>query len=158
MTVEYRETEKVDTSHLCQDPKGREEVLALFTPALVMMKDDRHKEELEHLNKVLIITTGRVLADAFPDRVGHWNDVLPKHHSHPLSHVKVEEAAIRLMAPHYRQVSFHPHSSYLKHFHRFVLTRRQSSMRWWHCATTSSENILTNFLPNTPRRNSSPRS
>ena len=108
-TVEYRETEKVDTSHLCQEPMGREEVLALFTTAMVRMNDENHKEELDHLTKVILNTTGRVLAEALESRIGHWQNVLPPHHHHPLSHVKIEEAAIRLMAPHYRQVGFSPH-------------------------------------------------
>ena len=155
MTVEYRETEKVDTSHLSQEPMGREEVLALFTPALVMMKDEMHKEELEHLNKVILVTTGRVLADVFVERIGHWSKVLPKHHRHPLSHVKVEEAAIRLMAPHYRQVSFNSNNSSSAP-HHFFLARRQLSTRWWLCATTFRGSILTSSWLNILRMSSLP--
>ena len=104
MTVEYRETERQDTTQLCSEPMEREEILSLFSPELVMMTAERHKKELEHLNKVILHTTGRTLAAAFPEQIGHWENVLPQHHKHPSSHIKPEEAAVRLMPPHYRQV------------------------------------------------------
>lgn len=104
MTVEYRETERQDTSHLSSEPVEREEILNMFSLELVMMTAEKHSEELEHLNKVILHTTGRALAAAFPGQIGHWENVLPLHHCHPLSHVKPQEAAVRLMPPHYRQV------------------------------------------------------
>ena len=104
-TIEYRETEREDTSHLSTEPMGPEEILRLFNLDLVLMGAEGLKEEREHLNKVLLISVGRALAKACPEEVGHWDGVLPKHHSHPLSHIKPEEAALRLMPPHYRQVN-----------------------------------------------------
>ena len=66
------------------------------------MGGDSLEKERTHLNKVLLIAVGRAIAKAFPDLVGHWEAILPKHHSHPYSHIKPEEAATRLMPPHYR--------------------------------------------------------
>ena len=101
-TVEYRETERVDTSHLSTESLGPEEILKLFSLDLVRMGGDSLKEERIHLERVLLMAVGKTLAKICPDLVDHWEATLPKHHSHPLSHIKPEEAVTRLMPPHYR--------------------------------------------------------
>ena len=102
-TVEYRETERVDTSDLSVEELGPEELLNLFSLDLVLLGNECLREEREHLKKVLLIAVGRALAEAYPELVGHWGEELPQHHSHPFSHIKPEEAAVRLMTPHYRK-------------------------------------------------------
>ena len=103
-TVEYRETERIDSSHLRTEAMGPEEVLGLFNLDLLLLKGDKLATERNHLQRVISITVGRALVSLFPNELGHWVDALPKHHAHPLSHHRPEEAAIRLMPPHYRQV------------------------------------------------------
>ena len=109
--MEYTETEKVDTSYLCSEPMEGEEVHSLFSLDLVTTKAEKNREELDHLTRVILTSTGRALASAFPGRIGHWENCLPKHHPHPLDYVKLEEAATRLMPPHHRQVTYGDKSS-----------------------------------------------
>ena len=102
-TVEYRVTERVDTSDLSVEQLGPEEILKLFSLDLILLGSEGLREEREHLNKVLLSAVGKALAKAYPELVGHWEEKLPAHHVHPFSHIKPEEAAVRLMTPHYRK-------------------------------------------------------
>ena len=103
-TVEYIEVEKIDTSHLSTEEMQPEDVLKLFSPELVLLGGEQYKVVREHLTKVLQIGVARALVKVCPDLVGNWEQLLPRHHSHPLSHIRPEEASIRLVPPHYRQV------------------------------------------------------
>ena len=71
-TVEYRETERVDTSHLSTESLGPEEILKLFSLDLVRMGGDSLKEERIHLERVLLMAVGKTLAKICPDLVDHW--------------------------------------------------------------------------------------
>ena len=54
----------------------------------------------KHLEKVVATSVGRLIAENHPN-LEHWLQLLPVHHSHPNSHLPLEEAKIRLMSPHY---------------------------------------------------------
>ena len=103
-TVEYREIEHEDTSHLGTDSMGIEEIEQLFNIDILLLGSERLTVEREHVERVIFNQVAKVLAGALPGALGHWMACLPKHHQHPYSHLPPREAAIMLRPPHYLQV------------------------------------------------------
>ena len=143
-TVEYREIEFEDTSHLDVDAMAPEDVQQLFNVDLLLLGSESLKDEREHLERIILNETGKVLSQAMPDELGHWTSLLPKHHSHPFSHLKLREAAIMLRPPHYKQVRF-VHSKLCS----TVLSRgvyspsiffRYANNSWYHCVRDKPRN------------------
>ena len=103
-TVEYLEIEHEDTSHLSIDAMSPEDILQLFNVELLLLSGEGLKAEREHLERVILTETGKALARARPEQLGHWLKVLPQHHSHPFDKLPLKEASIMLRPPHYFQV------------------------------------------------------
>ena len=103
-TVEYREIEYIDTSHLGLDSMGIEEIEKLFSNDILLLGSEELRVEREHVEGVILNQVVKVLADALPDMLGHWNPHVSKHHRHPYSHLPPREASIMLRPPHYLQV------------------------------------------------------
>lgn len=103
-TVEYREIEFEDTSHLSVDSMDLEEIHQLFSNDILLLGSERLTVEREHVEGVIFNQVAKVLAKALPGDLGHWVAHVPKHHRHPYSHLPPREAAIVLRPPHYLQV------------------------------------------------------
>ena len=104
-TVEYRQTETVDTRGLNSEPKSPEEVLALFGVDLLDVTSPELSAELSHLEKVVGLVVATAVAKVRP-QLAH---VLPlllssAHHSHSQSNLPLEEALLTLVSPHYEKV------------------------------------------------------
>ena len=106
-TVEYVEVEHEDTSHLSVDAMGREETLGLFNVDLLLLNSDGLQDEKKHLEGIILLEVGKVIANQKPDHLGHWLKLLPPKHSHPFDNLELREASIKLRPPHYFQVSFY---------------------------------------------------
>ena len=103
-TVEYLEIEHEDTSNLSTTAMDPEETLQLFNIDLLLLNGEGLKDEREHLERIILTETGKALAHAKPEQLGHWLKVLPLHHPHPFDHLPLREASIMLRPPHYFQV------------------------------------------------------
>ena len=101
-TVEYRQTETQDTSHLPNESKSPEEIEALFQPSLVMINHPDMDLERAHLSYVIAVSVGREIGFHRQD-AENLVKYLPKHHQHKWSHLPLEEAQIKLVPPHYFQ-------------------------------------------------------
>ena len=104
-TVEYRQTETVDTSSLSSEPKTPEEVLALFRVENLIVTSPELSDELRHLENVVGLVVATAVARERPE-LAH---VLPlllsaAHHSHSQSDLPLEEAILTLVSPHYKKV------------------------------------------------------
>ena len=102
-TVEYRQTETIDTSNLGTQPKNPAEVMDLFGLDLLDVTSPELQQELVHLQGVV----GLVVATAVAQRrqgLAHVLPLLPRHHAHSQSDLPLEEAHITLVSPHYYKV------------------------------------------------------
>ena len=102
-TVEYLQIETVSTQHLSIERMTKEDTLNLFKPDILLLTRPELKEEHEHLRNVVLVAVGRDLAKHL-DVVAHWAKVLPKHHTHPNSHLPVVQANAILRDPRYFKV------------------------------------------------------
>ena len=105
-TVEYVEVEHEDTSHLSVEPLGKEETLALFDIDQLLLGNEHLQDEKKHLEGIILLEVGKVIAQARPEQLAHWLKVLPLKHSHPFDHLVLREASVKLRPPHYFQVSY----------------------------------------------------
>ena len=106
-TVEYRQTETIDTRSLDSEPKTPEEVMALFGMEILNVTSPELSGELRHLESVLGLVVATAIAKDRPE-LAH---VLPlllssTHHSHSQSYLPLEEANLTLVSPHYTKVGF----------------------------------------------------
>ena len=106
-TVEYRQTETMDTRSLNTEPKTPEEVMALFGAELLDVTSPQHSAEFHHLEKVVGLVVATTIAKERPE-LAHVRPLLPRHHVHSQSHLPLEEAHLTLVSPHYYKVGHSP--------------------------------------------------
>lgn len=97
--VAYSQAETEDTSALSSEGSSPEDVMALFSPSVLMLTSPELEVEFDHLEEVAMLSVGRELALHLPDELGHWTKLLPQHHSHPQSHVPLQKANATLLPP-----------------------------------------------------------
>ena len=146
--MEYREIEFHDTSHLATESMGLEEVLKLFSNDILLLGSESLKSEREHVETVIMNEVTKVLSELKPEELGHWVAVVPRHHSHPYSHLPVREASIMLRPPHYLQVGHVQFCSFNTRTFVTILFRRLKLKRWcsWRstCRRSSSFSCRSN--------------
>ena len=104
-TVEYRQTETIDTSGLDSKPKTPEEILALFDIDLLDVTSPELSAELRHLEKVVGLVVATAIAKGRPELAHVYPLLLSStHHSHSQSNLPLEEANLTLVSPHYKKV------------------------------------------------------
>ena len=94
-TVAYTQTETTDTTHLSTEAPSPETVMSLFTPDILNLSKPELEDELMHLQYVAMLALANYLTGC-KEELAHWSKFLPKHHSHPKSHLPLEEAHVRL--------------------------------------------------------------
>ena len=102
-TVEYRQTETIDTRSFNTDPKTPEEVMDLFGIELLDVTSPQLSAELSHLEKIVGLVVSRAVSKDRPE-LAHVYPLLPRHHKHSQSHPPLEEAKLTLVSPHYYKV------------------------------------------------------
>ena len=63
MCIGYKEIERIDTSDLSEEVMIGSEVPKLFDVKEIILSEDKHHEELNHVKKVVANTVGRLLSD-----------------------------------------------------------------------------------------------
>ena len=106
-TVEYRQTESIDTRGLNSEPKSPAEVLASFDVDLFIVTSPELSDELRHLEKVVGLVVSTAVAKVRPE-LAHLLPLLlsSTHHSHSQSSLPLEEANLTLVSPHYQKVGY----------------------------------------------------
>ena len=108
LTVESVEKEIIDTSDLCTTKKTKEDALAFFNKDQVLLGLDQHKEERDHLLKVIAIAAAKVLVEARPQAFKHLAKYLPAHHAHENSEKKLLPAISFILKPYPYQETKNP--------------------------------------------------
>ena len=63
MTINYTQIEGTITSHLSNVGLKSTDVADLFDIKEILIEDDKHANELDHVKKVIAISVGRLLAN-----------------------------------------------------------------------------------------------
>ena len=96
MTSQFKEFERQDTSHLSTEEMEKSEVKKLFNLKQVLIDDESHKAELDHILKIAANTVGRLLGQ----RLKHLKvltNFLPLHYKHQNSELPKQPANIMIM-------------------------------------------------------------
>ena len=72
MTIDYKQIEEASTAHLSNVGMRDTDVPDLFDIKEILIEDSKHSSELKHLEKVIAISAGRVMAGSY-DKVCFHN-------------------------------------------------------------------------------------
>ena len=98
MTINYKEVEGTSTSNLSDIGMNSELVPDLFGEKEILIENEKHVAELNHLKTVVANTIGRVLSDRV-EKAKVLRKFLPLNYVHPNSGKKEEPANIMIQKP-----------------------------------------------------------
>ena len=98
MTINYKEVEGTSTSHLSDIGMNSELVPDLYHENEILIENEKHVAELNHLKTVVANTIGRVLSDRV-EKAKVLRKFLPLNYVHPNSDKKQEPANIMIQKP-----------------------------------------------------------
>lgn len=109
LTVEVVEKEVIDTSDLNTEPMmTKAEALEKMTKTLIMMGEEQHTTEREHLQRVIALAAAKVVGDLRPDFNAKVRKFIPAHHKHEHSGRKLSAALTFIKKPYPYQETKNP--------------------------------------------------
>ena len=100
LTQEYVEVEQTDTKHFDKKSKPFDELKDMFKSDTILLTAEENKTLLEHFQKVVAITIGRILSERVPE-ASFLKILFENHYDHPNKNLHPKPAILFIQKPLY---------------------------------------------------------
>ena len=100
LTQEYIEVEQIDTKHFNKQSKPFDEMKNMFRADTILLTAEENKTLLDHFQKVVAVTIGRILSERVPE-ASFLKSLLENHYDHPNKNLKPKPAVLFIQKPLY---------------------------------------------------------